>query len=232
MSRILVVDDEPAILAAMVPLLRSRGYAVDTASTGHAALDAIGRHGADLVLLDLGLPDLEGVDVCRRLRAGRAMPIVVLSARQAEGDKVAALDAGADDYITKPFGAEELFARVRAALRRSDAAPPLSGEIVRGDLTIDMDRRRVNRGGEAIRLTPKEFDLLVFLAQHPDRVLTHRVILRAIWGHHATEQPEQLRVLVAALRKKIEPDAGKPRYLLTEPWVGYRFDAGPADSTS
>ena len=232
MSAVLLVDDEPAILAAMVPLLQSRGYAVATATTGHAALDAVARQPPDLIVLDLGLPDIDGVEVCRRLRETRATPIIVLSARQAEGDKVAALDAGADDYVTKPFGAEELLARVRAALRRSDAAPAASGEIVRGDLTIDIDRRRVIRAGTEIRLTPREFELLMFLAQRPDRVLTHRTILRAIWGPHAGDQPEQLRVLMAALRKKLEPDPGKPRYLLTEPWVGYRFSANPSDSTT
>jgi two-component system KDP operon response regulator KdpE len=177
----------------------------------------------DLVVLDLGLPDLDGVAVCRRLREGRSMPIIVLSARHAEADKVAALDAGADDYVTKPFGAGELLARVRAALRRADAGPGSAGEIVRGDITIDVERRRVIRKGVEIRLTPKEFDLLVFFAQHPDRVLTHRTILKAIWGPNAVEQPEHLRVLMAALRKKIEPDPAKPRYLTTEPWVGYRF---------
>ena len=231
MTQVLIVDDEPAILAAMVPLLQSRGYTVSTATSGYAAIDAVARHAPDLVVLDLGLPDLDGVEVCRRLREGRATPIIVLSARQAEGDKVAALDAGADDYITKPFGADELLARVRAALRRSDSVAAASGEIVRGSLTIDMDRRRVIRDGDEIRLTPKEFELLVFFAQHPDRVLTHRTILKAIWGPHLVEQPEHLRVLIAALRKKIEPDPGKPRYLLTEPWVGYRFATGTSESS-
>lgn len=223
MSRILLVDDEPAILAAMTPLLESRGYDVGTATSGHAALTSLEREPADLIVLDLGLPDLDGIEVCRRIRERSRAPIIVLSARHAERDKVAALDIGADDYVTKPFGAGELLARVRAALRRGDAAPPSSGELVRGDLTIDIDRRRVIRGGDEIRLTPKEFDLFVFLAQHPDRVLTHRTILKAVWGSPSTEQPEHLRVLMAALRKKIEPDPAKPRYLLTEPWVGYRF---------
>lgn len=223
MSEILIVDDEPAILAAMVPLLQSRAHTVATATSGYGAIDAVTRRQPDLIVLDLGLPDLDGIDVCRRLREITATPIIVLSARYAERDKVAALDAGADDYVTKPFGAEELLARVRASLRRAVAAPAASGEMVRGDLTIDLDRRRVLRGGEEIRLTPKEFELLVFVAQHSDRVLTHRTILKAIWGPHSVEQPEHLRVLMAALRKKIEPEPGRPRYLLTEPWVGYRF---------
>jgi two-component system KDP operon response regulator KdpE len=222
-QRILVVDDEPSILATLAPLLRARGYEVFTATSGHAALDAVDRHMPQLVVLDLGLPDLPGVEVCRRIREGRAIPILVLSARGAESDKVAALDAGADDYVTKPFSTEELLARVRAALRRSEAGTTAAGQIARGDLTIDLDRRRVIRGEDELRLTPKEFELLVFLAQHPSRVLTHRTILRAIWGPNAIDQPEHLRVLVASLRRKIERDPGSPQYILTEPWVGYRF---------
>jgi len=221
-ARILIVDDEPSILATMAPLLRARGYEVATATTGYAALEAVDRQPPQLVILDLGLPDLDGVEVCRRLREGRAVPIVVLSARGAEQDKVAALDAGADDYVTKPFGAEELLARIRVALRRSDGALA-AGVIKRGDLTIDIDRHRVARANEEIRLTPKELELLLFLAQHPGRVLTHRVILKAIWGANAVDQPEHLRVLINALRRKIERDPAKPQYIKTEPWVGYRF---------
>jgi two-component system KDP operon response regulator KdpE len=221
--RILIVDDEPSILATMAPLLRGRGYDVSTATSGHAALDGVDRQPPQLVILDLGLPDLDGIEVTRRLREGRAIPILVLSARGAERDKVAALDAGADDYVTKPFGSEELLARVRAALRRADGAGPSVGVIVRGDLTIDIDRRRVTRAADELRLTPKEFDLLVFLAQHPGRVLTHRAILKAIWGPNAVDQPEHLRVLINALRRKLERDPAKPQYVVTEPWVGYRF---------
>jgi two-component system KDP operon response regulator KdpE len=223
MARILIVDDEPTILATMAPLLWARGYTVATATSGAGALDAVARMPPDLVILDLGLPDLDGVDVCRRLREGRNLPIVVLSARDAERDKVAALDAGADDYVTKPFGSEELLARIRAALRRSETSPAGAGILVRGDLTIDIDRRRVTRGDEEIRLTPRELELLLFLAQRPGRVLTHRTILTAIWGAQAIDQPEHLRVLVNALRRKIEEDPARPRYVLTEPWVGYRF---------
>jgi len=221
--RILIVDDEPSILATMAPLLRGRGYDVSTATSGHAALDAMDRQPPHLVILDLGLPDLDGIEVTRRLREGRAIPILVLSVRGAERDKVAALDAGADDYVTKPFGSAELLARVRAALRRADGAGASAGVIVRGDLTIDIDRRRVTRGADELRLTPKEFDLLVFLALHPGRVLTHRAILKAIWGPNAVDQPEHLRVLINALRRKLERDPTKPQYILTEPWVGYRF---------
>ncbi|HTI39739.1 MAG TPA: response regulator transcription factor [Vicinamibacterales bacterium] len=221
-ARILIVDDEPAILATMAPLLRARGYDVATATSGHAALEAVDRQPPQLVILDLGLPDLDGIEVCRRLREGRAVPILVLSARGAEHDKVAALDAGADDYVTKPFGAEELLARIRVALRRTDGAVP-AGIIKRGDLVIDVDRRRVTRGSDELRLTPKELELLLFLAQHPGRVLTHRAILKAIWGPNAVDQPEHLRVLVNALRRKLERDPSKPQYIQTEPWVGYRF---------
>lgn len=222
-SRILIVDDEPSILATMAPLLRARGYEVSTAMSGKACLENVERMNPDLVILDLGLPDLGGIEVCQLLRDGRSMPIIVLSARGAESDKVAALDAGADDYVTKPFGAEELLARIRVALRRVDVTPVVAGAIVRGDLVIDRDRHTVGRGDEKIRLTPKEFDLLVFFAQHSGRVLTHRTILKAIWGPHAVDQPEHLRVLLGSLRKKIERDPSRPRYIITEPWVGYRF---------
>lgn len=224
MARILAVDDEPSILATMAPLLRTHGYEVTTATSGNAALDVIDLQPIQLVILDLGLPDLDGVEVCRRLRAGRSMPILILSARGAEQDKVAALDAGADDYVTKPFGADELLARVRAALRRSDSGGTTpAGPIVRGDLVVDVERRRVTRGTEELRLTPKEFELLLQFVQRPGRVLTHRMILKAIWGPNAVDQPEHLRVLVNALRRKLERDPGRPRYVLTEPWVGYRF---------
>ena len=200
--RILVVDDEPGILGAIAPLLRSRGYDVFTAMTGKAAFEAVELYQPDVVVLDLGLPDMDGVEVCRLLRDGHSMPIIVLSARGAERDKVAALDAGADDYVTKPFGSEELLARMRVALRRTAAAPAGAGPILSGDLVIDRDRRRVIRGDDEIRLTPKEFELLVFFAQHPGRVLTHRTILKAIWGPRQVDQPELLRVLVAPCGKR------------------------------
>jgi two-component system KDP operon response regulator KdpE len=221
-TRILIVDDEPSILATMAPLLRGRGYDVSTATSGHAALEAVDRQPPQLVILDLGLPDLDGIEVARRLREGRAIPILVLSARGAEHDKVSALDAGADDYVTKPFSSEELLARVRAALRRSDTGT-LAGVIKRGDLVIDVDRRKIVRGGDELRLTPKELELLLFLAQHAGRVLTHRTILKAIWGPNAVDQPEHLRVLVNSLRRKLERDPSNPQYIKTEPWVGYRF---------
>jgi two-component system KDP operon response regulator KdpE len=222
-AKILLVDDEPNILATVAPLLRGRGYDVVSAMNGCAALDTFERESPDLLVLDLGLPDMNGIDVCRQIRQTSSAPILVLSARGAEGDKVKALDAGADDYVTKPFGAEELLARVRAALRRVEAPSPSTEPIVRGALVIDRERFRVLKDNEELRLTPKEFELLTFLAQHPGRVLTHRTLLKAIWGPHAADQPQHLRVLVGALRKKIETNPSSPQYILTEPWVGYRF---------
>ncbi len=223
-SRILLVDDEIAIQRTVVPLLRSRGYEVDAAATGRDALAALDAQPPDVIILDLGLPDIDGLEVCARVRARSDVPIIVLSARGAERQKVAALDQGADDYVTKPFGPEELLARVRAALRRTLAAAESStGQMVRGDVTIDFDKHRVYRQGEEVRLTPKEFDLLALLAQRAGQVVTHRTILKAIWGPNAVDQPEHLRVLMGQLRKKLERDPARPRYLLTEPWVGYRF---------
>ena len=223
-ARILLVDDEPAIQRAVGTLLRSRGYNVDVAGTGAEALTTFAERPPALIVLDLGLPDLEGTEVCRRVRAVSEVPILVLSARGAEADKVNALDLGADDYITKPFGPEELLARIRVALRRSTAdAPEETGILRAGALTIDYDRRRVVRDGIEIRLTPKEFALLSLLARHHDRVLTHRAILKEVWGPNAVEQPEHLWTLVAQLRRKIEPDPANPKYLHSEPWVGYRF---------
>jgi two-component system, OmpR family, KDP operon response regulator KdpE len=223
-ARILLVDDEVSIQRAVAPLLRSRGYDVEVAGSGSEALKAVGLRTPDLIVLDLGLPDLEGAEVCRRVRATSALPIIVLSARGADADKVAALDLGADDYVTKPFSPEELLARVRVALRRAFSEDQAeSGRSQFGDLTIDYDRRRVVRQNEEIRLTPKEFELLSLLARNADRVLTHRTILKAIWGANAVDQPEHLWVLVGQLRKKLEVDPSHPRYLVSEPWVGYRL---------
>jgi two-component system KDP operon response regulator KdpE len=223
-ARILIVDDELPILRAVTPLLRSRGYDVRSVVTGKSALSEAEADPPDLLVVDLGLPDIDGLEVCRRVRQKSNVPIIVLSARHSEKDKVAALDLGADDYVTKPFGPDELLARVRACLRRAQGSlEDETGTLVRSDLTIDFDRHRVFRGEEEIRLTPKEFELLAFLARNPGRVLTHRTILKAVWGPHAVSEPQYLRVLMASLRKKIEPDPGHPKYVLTEPWVGYRF---------
>jgi two-component system KDP operon response regulator KdpE len=228
-ARVLLVDDEVSIQRAVAPLLRSRGYEVEVAENGTNALAIISRNPPDLVVLDLGLPDIDGTEVCRRIRATSNMPIVVLSARGGEADKVAALDLGADDYVTKPFGPEELLARVRVALRRVLSQEQReAGRVQVADLMVDYDRRRVVRDGEEIRLTPKEFDLLSLLVRNADRVLTHRTILQAIWGPNAVNQPEHLWVLVGQLRRKIEPDPSTPRYLISEPWVGYRFATEPA----
>ncbi len=225
---ILLVDDDLSIQRAVAPLLRSRGYHVAVVGTGHDAVKAAADKTPDLIVLDLGLPDLEGVEVCRQMREYTKAPIVVLSARSGEAEKVAALDIGADDYVTKPFGPEELLARIRVALRRVlDAEVPVLEQATVGDITIDFGRHHVRRGDDVIRLTPKEFDLLALLARNADRVLTHRAILKAIWGPNAVDQPEHLWVLMAQLRKKIEPDPGSPRYLLSEPWVGYRLVSVP-----
>jgi len=223
-ARILLVDDEVVIQRALAPLLRSRGYEVEVAGTGREAIAAVAARSPDLIVLDLGLPDLDGAEVCRRIRKESKAPIVILSARGSETDKVAALDLGADDYVTKPFGSEELLARIRVALRRlEEAAGPELERVSVADLVIDYNRRRVLRGDEEIRLTPKEFELLALLAHNVDRVVTHRTILKSIWGGNAVEQPEHIWVLMAQLRKKIEPDPGNPRYLLSEPFVGYRL---------
>jgi two-component system KDP operon response regulator KdpE len=190
------------------------------------ALQAAVDRPPDLIVLDLGLPDIEGTEVCRRVRATSAVPILVLSARGGEADKVQALDLGADDYVTKPFGPEELLARIRAALRRRGApAGDEAGSFVVGEIAIDEARRRVVRSGVELKLTPKEFELLLLLARHHDRVLTHKTILKAIWGPNAVEQPEHLWTLVAQLRRKIETDPSTPKVLISEPWVGYRFVA-------
>ena len=223
-TRILLVDDELSIQRALGPLLRSKGFEVDMVGTGEEGLERIARHPPDLVVLDLGLPDIEGTEVCRRLRARSAVPIIVLSARGAESDKVNALELGADDYVTKPFGPDELVARIRVAMRRvTSAERPPGGRLRAGDLTIDFDRHRVRRGEVELKLTPKEFELLALLARNADRVLTHRAILKAIWGPQAVSEPSHLWVLMGQLRKKVEIDPGRPRYLLSEPWVGYRF---------
>jgi len=229
-ARILLVDDEPSIQRSVAALLQSRGYDVEVAGTGAGALRHVTEHRPDLIVLDLGLPDMNGVEVCQRLRTeSSTLPIVVLSARNAEADKVQALELGADDYVTKPFGPEELVTRIRVALRRVRlAAAPPSQQVI-GDLTIDHDRHHVVRGGEDIRLTPMEFRLLSFFAQNAGRVLTHRAILRAVWGPQAVDEREHLWVLIRQLRKKIEPDPTRPRYLLAEPWVGYRFTADSSE---
>ncbi len=228
--RILLVDDEVSIQRAVAPLLRARGYDVDVVGTGADAVRASAEQAPDLIVLDLGLPDLDGTEACRRIRKQSKVPIVVLSARGEEAEKVEALDLGADDYVTKPFGPEELLARIRVALRRvADAAEPELTRVQVGDLIVDYNLHLVVRGSSEVRLTPKEFELLALLARNVDRVLTHRAILKAVWGANAVDSPEHLWVLMAQLRKKIEPEPSKPRYLISEPWVGYRLSSNAID---
>jgi two-component system KDP operon response regulator KdpE len=223
-ARILAVDDEPQITRVLRTVLMSRGYQVRTAADGDAALAVVGEWKPQLVLTDLCMPHLDGVELCRRIRMFSTVPIIVLSVKQAEAAKVEALDAGADDYITKPFGADELLARVRATLRRSRDESIEEGPIQVGEFRIDFQARRVRVRGHDVRLTPKEFDLFVYLAKRPNRVIEHRRLLEAVWGETAQDHPEYLRVFVGQLRKKLEPDPSEPRHLATEPWVGYRFN--------
>jgi two-component system KDP operon response regulator KdpE len=225
-ARILVVDDEPAICSSLTQLLRGCGFEAESAITGAAAVLVSDEHRHDVIVLDLGLPDMDGRTVCRSIRAQSQVPIIVLSARTADAEKIAALDAGADDYVTKPFNPDELLARVRAALRRTVVPDPVAPDRISfGTLAIDFQLHRVYRGGEEIRLTPKQFELLGYFARHPNRVLTHRTILTAVWGDAAADHPEHLWVLIGHLRKKLEADPNRPKYLLSEPWVGYRFAA-------
>jgi len=222
---ILVVDDEPQILRVMRASLPARGYEVRTAPGGDEALDEIRKEAPDLIVLDLVMPKMSGLDVCRRVREFSQVPIIVLSAKGSESDKIAALDLGADDYVTKPFSLDELLARVRAVLRRSPAAEANEAVLKVGDLTIDVDERRVTVAGAEVKLTPKEFDVLKYLVRNAGKVVTHRALLQAVWGSESSEQTEYLRVFINQLRRKIEPDPQRPRYILTEPWVGYRFNA-------
>ena len=223
--RILVVDDEPQITRVLRTSLTSQGYDIRVANNGETALEILKDWTADLVITDLAMPVMDGVELCRRVRAKSEVPIIVLSVRGEERTKVQALDAGADDYVTKPFGINELLARVRASLRRSPSSEEEEGGVIdAGDFHIDLDTHSVSVQGREVHLTPKEFDLLVYLARRPEKVVPHRVLLRAVWGPNSTEQPEYLRVFIGQLRKKIEPEASSPRYLHTEPWIGYRFD--------
>jgi two-component system KDP operon response regulator KdpE len=226
-GNILVVDDEPQITRVLKTTLSSQGYAVRTASDGDEAAQLLKEWTPDLVITDLRMPNMGGLELCRHIRAKSRIPIIVLSVKGEERIKVEALDAGADDYVTKPFGVHELLARVRAVLRRSAAADePESPVIKAGDFRIDIATRNVRVKEREVHLTPKEFDLLVYLARHSGKVLTHRTLLAAVWGGNSLEQPEYLRVFVGHLRKKLEPEESAPRYILTDPWVGYRFEPG------
>jgi two-component system KDP operon response regulator KdpE len=222
-SKVLVVDDEPQITRVLRTVLTSQGYQVRTAAEGEAALSNFTEWRPELVITDLYMPHMDGIELCRRIRSMSSVPIIVLSVKGEEKTKVEALDSGADDYVTKPFGIDELLARVRAALRRGGGESDIASFDV-GEFRVDLEGRRVHARGQEVRLTPKEFDLFVYMARHPNRVITHRTLLEAVWGEASQEQPEYLRVFMGQLRKKLEPDPGNPKYLVTEPWVGYRFN--------
>lgn len=224
MQKILIVDDEPQITRVLRRSLSAHRYEVRTAADGESALETFRDFAPDLIITDLSMPEMNGIELCRQIRKKSEIPIIVLSVKGEEKTKVEALDAGADDYITKPFGIDELLARVRAALRRA----PLKSEqqtenLSEGDFEVNFAARQVFVRGSEIHLTPKEFDLLVYLFRNRGKVMTHRNLLAAVWGGNYTEQPEYLRVFIGNLRKKIESNHAEPKYILTEPWVGYRF---------
>ena len=227
-GRILVVDDDPQLIRVLRTGLKSRGYEVRTTTDGMTALEMFSEWQPELVITDLAMPKMDGLELCRQLRATSQVPIIVLSAKGEEKTKIEALDLGADDFVTKPFGIDELFARVRAALRRS--ATGLPDKTVRvleiGAFRADLETRRVSVAGREVHLTPKEFDLLTYFMNNAGKVLTHRTLLNAVWGGNYVEQNEYLRVFVGQLRKKVEPEGTKPQYICTEPWVGYRFEPG------
>jgi two-component system, OmpR family, KDP operon response regulator KdpE len=225
-KHILVVDDESQITRVLRTSLSSHGYDIRVANDGETALEIMKDWAPDLVITDLVMPNMDGLELCRRLRTKTQIPIIVLSARGEERTKVKALDAGADDYVTKPFSMEELLARIRANLRRIRTEASELEPIATGDFKIDPGSRSVFVKDRAVHLTPKEFDLLVHMARHAGKVLTHRALLAAVWGGENTEQVEYLRVFVAQLRKKLEPAPNSPRYIVTDPWVGYRFEPG------
>lgn len=228
-ATILIVDDEPQIRRVLRTTLSSQGYTVVEARSGEEALERIRAERADLVLLDVNLPEMSGLETCREIRRSMDVPIIMLTVRNSERDKVQALDAGADDYVVKPFGAEELMARIRAALRRAapvESIPAFSSD----DLKIDFEKRAVALKGQPVRLTPKEFELLRHLVAHQGKALAHRRLLQAVWGPDYGEETEYLRVFINQLRKKIEPDPHHPLYIHTEPWIGYRFEP-PAEKT-
>jgi two-component system KDP operon response regulator KdpE len=221
--KVLVVDDEPQILRALRTALRARNYEVTTAATGEEALEEAGMQAPDLVVLDLGLPDLDGVEVIRRLRSWSDVPVIVLSVRDAQADKVAALDAGADDYVTKPFGVEELLARMRATRRRVGTGDAVQPVLRFGDLEVDLARKLVRRGGSTVHLTATEYSLLECMVTNPGKLLTHRWLLQKVWGPSYGDESHYVRVYVRQLRQKLGDDAASPSYIATEPGVGYRW---------
>ena len=226
-ARILVVDDEPQITRVLRTALSVQGYDIRVGNDGEMAMEIMKDWSPNLIITDLSMPNVNGIQLCRRIRSTSQVPIIVLSVRGQEQQKIEALDAGADDYVTKPFSMNELLARVRANLRRAPKDEQAVQELIQiGDFTIDLATRDVRVKGKEVKLTPKEFDLLLYMAQHPRRVIPHRTLLAAIWGGTSTEQPEYLRVFVGQLRKKIEENPADPKYLLTDRWVGYRFEPG------
>ncbi|MEV6504331.1 MULTISPECIES: response regulator [Streptomyces] len=226
MTRVLVVEDDPQLVRALVINMQARQYGVDAAPDGATALRLAAMRQPDVVMLDLGLPDMDGVDVIKALRGWTRVPILVLSARQASDEKVAALDAGADDYITKPFSMDELLARLRAAVRRVEDVPlaPTTTLVTTDDFTIDLLAKRATRGGHDIRLTPTEWHLLEILITNPGRLVTQKYLLQEVWGVSQSNKTNYLRVYMAQLRRKLEGDPSSPRYLITEPGMGYRFE--------
>jgi two-component system KDP operon response regulator KdpE len=222
-GRVLVVDDDPQIRRVMRVTLTGQGYEVDDVKSGDAALEKLREQRFDLVLLDMNLPGMGGLEACREIRSQSEIAIIMLTVRDSEDDKVAALDAGADDYVTKPYNAPELLARIRAALRRTPSAHGPSGRLKIGPVEVDFDTRQLVARGKRVRLTPKEFELLRYFVSHANKVVSHRELLQAVWGPDYGDQVDYLRVFVNQLRKKIEPNPSTPAYLLTEPWVGYRL---------
>ena len=224
-GRILVIDDEPQIRRIMRETLTAAGYEVDDARNGVEGLDKVRQFHPDLVLLDINMPEMGGVEVCKAIRADSNIAIIMLTVRKSDADKVAALDAGADDFITKPFSTPELLARVRAALRRVPVLSGSSSKLQFGELVIDFGARTVTRGSTSTHLTPKELDVLRYLTQHANDAVSHRELLQSVWGPDYGDQVDYLRVVIKNLRKKIEPNPEHPQYIKTEPWVGYRFDS-------
>ena len=226
-GRILVVDDEPQIRRIMRVSLTGAGYEVDDAKTGEEGLDKVREFRPDLVLLDINMPGMGGLAACRAMRADTNIAIIMLTVHNTEADKVEALDAGADDFVTKPFSTPELLARIRAALRRLPVTQSSPGRLQFGQLTIDFDARTVTQGTRTSHLTPKELDLLRYLTQHANEAVPHRELLQAVWGPDYGDQVDYLRAFIKSLRKKIEPNPEQPQYITTEPWVGYRFNGTP-----
>jgi two-component system KDP operon response regulator KdpE len=223
-ARILIVDDDPQIRRVMRTTLIAQGYEAADAKSGEEAIEKFRENKYDLILLDMNMGGMDGIETCREIRSGSDVAIVMLTVRDAEKDKIAALDAGADDYVTKPFSAPELMARVRAALRRLPNGPESGPQVIKaGDFEIDLQTRRVHAHGKEIRLTPKEFELLRYLVSHPNIPVPHMKLLQVVWGPDYGEEVEYLRVFINQLRKKIELDPSNPQFLLTEPWIGYRF---------